>query len=377
MDDERYMREALQLAQRAIGRTSPNPLVGAVIVRDGQIVGRGWHQKVGTAHAEIHALNEAGPLAAGSTIYVTLEPCSHTGRTGPCTEALIRAGIKKVVVAMTDPNPLVAGAGLELLRKAGIEVVEGVMALQAAQLNESFIKWITTGLPFIAVKAAMTLDGKIATHSGHSRWITGPEARLFVHSLRNQYDAIMVGIGTVLADDPELTTRLPEGGRNPVRIILDSEARTPLAAKVVTDGQAKTIIAVTSRAPAERMEALRKAGAEVLIVPECAQRVSLPALCKLLGSRMITSILVEGGSAIHGAIIDAKLGDKLYWFVAPKIVGGSSAPNPVGGQGVSTMEAAILIEDQAWQQVGADFLLMGHFSNREGRDVYRTCGRIG
>ncbi|WP_312517816.1 bifunctional diaminohydroxyphosphoribosylaminopyrimidine deaminase/5-amino-6-(5-phosphoribosylamino)uracil reductase RibD [Anaerospora sp.] len=371
------MREALQLAQRAIGRTSPNPLVGAVIVRDGQIVGRGWHQKVGTAHAEIHALNEAGPLAAGSTIYVTLEPCSHTGRTGPCTEALIRAGIKKVVVAMTDPNPLVAGAGLELLRKAGIEVVEGVMALQAAQLNESFIKWITTGLPFIAVKAAMTLDGKIATHSGHSRWITGPEARLFVHSLRNQYDAIMVGIGTVLADDPELTTRLPEGGRNPVRIILDSEARTPLAAKVVTDGQAKTIIAVTSRAPAERMEALRKAGAEVLIVPECAQRVSLPALCKLLGSRMITSILVEGGSAIHGAIIDAKLGDKLYWFVAPKIVGGSSAPNPVGGQGVSTMEAAILIEDQAWQQVGADFLLMGHFSNREGRDVYRTCGRIG
>lgn len=377
MDDERYMGEALQLAQRAIGRTSPNPLVGAVIVRDGQIVGRGWHQKVGTAHAEIHALNEAGPLAAGSTIYVTLEPCSHTGRTGPCTEALIRAGIKKVVVAMTDPNPLVAGAGLELLRKAGIEVVEGVMALQAAQLNESFIKWITTGLPFIAIKAAMTLDGKIATHSGHSRWITGPEARLFVHSLRNQYDAIMVGIGTVLADDPELTTRLPEGGRNPVRIILDSEARTPLAAKVVTDGQAKTIIAVTSRAPAERMEALRKAGAEVLIVPECAQRVSLPALCKMLGSRMITSILVEGGSAIHGAIIDAKLGDKLYWFVAPKIVGGSSAPNPVGGQGVSTMEAAILIEDQVWQQVGADFLLMGHFSNREGRDVYRTCGRIG
>lgn len=377
MDDERYMGEALQLAQRAIGRTSPNPLVGAVIVRDGQIVGRGWHQKAGTAHAEIHALNEAGLLAAGSTIYVTLEPCSHTGRTGPCTEALIRAGIKKVVVAMTDPNPLVAGTGLELLRKAGIEVVEGVMALQAAQLNESYIKWITTGLPFIAVKAAMTLDGKIATHSGHSRWITGPKARLFVHSLRNQYDAIMVGIGTVLADDPELTTRLPEGGRNPVRIVLDSEARTPLTAKVVTDGQAQTIIAVTPRAPAERMEALRKAGAEVLVLPECARRVSLTALCKLLGSRMITSILVEGGSEIHGAIIDAKLGDKLYWFVAPKIVGGSSAPNPVGGQGVSTMEAAILIEDQAWQQVGSDFLLIGHFSNREGRDVYRTCGRIG
>lgn len=377
MDDERYMGEALQLAQRAIGRTSPNPLVGAVIVRDGHIVGRGWHQKAGTAHAEIHALNEAGLLAAGSTIYVTLEPCSHTGRTGPCTEALIRAGIKKVVVAMTDPNPLVAGTGLELLRKAGIEVVEGVMALQAAQLNESYIKWITTGLPFIAVKAAMTLDGKIATHSGHSRWITGPEARLFVHSLRNQYDAIMVGIGTVLADDPELTTRLPEGGRNPVRIVLDSEARTPLTAKVVTDGQAQTIIAVTPRAPAERMEALRKAGAEVLVLPECARRVSLTALCKLLGSRMITSILVEGGSEIHGAMIDAKLGDKLYWFIAPKIVGGSSAPNPVGGQGVSTMEAAILIENQIWQQVGADFLLMGHFSNREGRDVYRTCGRIG
>lgn len=376
MDDERYMGEALQLARRAVGRTSPNPMVGAVIVRDGHIVGRGWHQKAGTAHAEIHALNEAGPLAADATIYVTLEPCSHTGRTGPCTDAIIRAGIKKVVVAMTDPNPLVAGTGLELLRKAGIEVIEGIMALEAAQLNESFIKWITTGLPFVALKAAMTLDGKIATRSGHSRWITGPEARLFVHSLRNQYDAILVGIGTVLADDPELTTRLPEGGRNPIRIILDSEARTPLAAKVITDGQAQTIIAVTPRAPDERIEALRKAGAEVLVLPECAKRVSLPALFKLLGSRMITSILVEGGSAIHGAIIDAKLGDKLYWFVAPKIVGGGCAPNPVSGQGVSTMEEAILIEEQVWQQVGADFLLIGHFSNREGRNVYRTCGRI-
>jgi len=376
LDDERYMGEALKLAQRALGRTSPNPMVGAVIVKNGQIVGRGWHHKAGTAHAEIHALNEAGASAAGATIYVTLEPCSHTGRTGPCTEALIYAGIKKVVVAMTDPNPLVAGRGLDSLRRAGIEVVEGVLAAQAAQLNEIFIKWITTGMPFIALKTAMTLDGKIATYTGHSRWITSSDARLYVHALRNQYDAILVGIGTVLADNPELTTRLPQGGKNPIRIILDSEARTPLTAKVVVDGQAPTIIAVTARAPTDRTEALRQAGVEVLVLSECSNEVSLRSLFKLLGSRMITSILVEGGSTVNGAIIDANLADKLYWFIAPKLIGGTSAPNPIGGPGVATMDEAVQLEDLFLEQVGPDILITANFLSREGRHVYRTCGRI-
>ena len=333
MTDEQYMRLALDLAEKARGKTSPNPLVGAVIVKDGVIIGRGYHEKAGMSHAEINALADAGDNARGATIYVTLEPCVHTGRTGPCTDALIAAGIKKVVAAMTDPNPRVVGQGFARLRAAGIEVVEGVLADEALKLNDIFIKWITTGKPFVTLKTAMTVDGKIAAYTGHSRWVTGEESRHTVHRLRGQYDAIMVGIGTVLADNPALTTRLlDENGeavsKNPIRVIVDSLARTPLDSQVVSDGLAPTIIAVTPEAPRQRVEALRQKGVEVAIISSDNARVNMAELLNYLGSdaKMITSILVEGGASINASLVTAGLADKLYCFIAPKIIGGHAAP---------------------------------------------------
>ncbi|MBP2664078.1 MAG: ribD [Firmicutes bacterium] len=374
--DNYYMRQALGIAQYATGRTSPNPLVGAVIVKDGHIVGQGWHRQAGTPHAEIHALAQAGELAKGATIYVTLEPCSHYGRTGPCTDALIEAGIKKAVVAMTDPNPEVSGNGLTRLRSAGIEVVEGILAAEAAKLNEVFIKWITTGMPFGVLKTAMSLDGKIAAYTGHSQWITGSSARAYVHKLRDIYDGILVGSGTVLADDPLLTSRLPEGGQNPVRIIVDSMARTPLTANVITDKQAPTLIAVSQAAPLEKVAALRGHGVEVLVLEQTPQGLNLRQLFKILGERHITSIFVEGGATINASLLAANLIDKVYCFIAPKIIGGQTALSPVGGTGVERVDQAILLEDITTQTIGTDILVNGYITGREGRDVYRTCGRI-
>jgi len=375
--DEQYMQQALSIAQYAIGRTSPNPMVGAVIVNDGRVVGQGWHRKAGTPHAEVHALKQAGELAYGATMYVTLEPCFHHGRTGPCVEAVIAAGIKKVVIAMTDPNPLVAGQSIHKLHEAGIEVVEGVLASEAAKLNEIFIKWIATQMPFVVLKTAMSLDGKIAAYTGHSQWITGPASRERVHQLRDCYDAILVGIGTILADDPNLTTRLPETGKNPIRIVIDSMARTPLEAHVVTDGLAPTIIAVTDRAPKDRIDSLRSRGVEVLIIEAKQEQVDLRKLFIVLGQKAITSILVEGGGSINASVLADNLVDKIYWFIAPKIIGGSSAPGPVGGQGVANVNDAYLFEDMNMEPIGEEILISAYKRNREGRDVYRTCGRIG
>jgi diaminohydroxyphosphoribosylaminopyrimidine deaminase/5-amino-6-(5-phosphoribosylamino)uracil reductase len=375
--DMEYMRQALALAKRAEGRTSPNPMVGAILVKDGRIVGQGYHMKAGTPHAEVHALAAAGGDAQGATLYVTLEPCSHHGRTGPCAEAVIKAGVKKVVVAMTDPNPQVSGRGLALLRGAGIEVVEGIMASEAAQLNEAFIKWVSTGLPFAVMKAGMTLDGKIATRTGQSKWITGPESRLRVHMLRDKVDAIMVGIGTVLADDPELTTRLPQGGRNPVRVIVDSAARTPLNAKVVNDGQAPTIIAVADTAPPEKVAALKAKGVQVVSFSENGgSRVNLADLFRYLATKDFTSILVEGGATINASALSANLIDKVYTFIAPKIIGGNAAPGPVGGLGPALLDDAVKLENIRAEAIGEDILICAYVQSREGRDVYRTCGRI-
>lgn len=374
--DEQYMRQALELAQYAIGRTSPNPMVGAVIVRNGRVVGQGWHRKAGTPHAEIHALQQAGELARDGTMYVTLEPCSHHGRTGPCADAVVAAGIKKVVIAMNDPNPLVAGRGIGKLREAGIEVVEGVLAADAAKLNEIFIKWISTQMPFIALKSAMSLDGKIAAHTGHSQWITGAKSRERVQQLRDCYDAILVGIGTVLADNPSLTTRLPYEGKNPIRIIIDSMARTPLAAHVVTDGLAPTIIVVTPNAPTDRVDALRGRGAQILTIESGQGGVDLRETFKALGKRDITSILIEGGAGINGSVLEEHLVDKIYWFIAPKIIGGQGALGPVGGQGVTDVNHAHLFEDMAIEPMGQDLLISAYMCDREGRDVYRTCGGI-
>ena len=358
--DEIFMREALRIARNAEGRTSPNPLVGAVIVRDGIIVAEGWHRKAGTPHAEVHALRMAGDLAKGATLYVTLEPCAHVGRTGPCAVAVRDAGIRRVVVAMSDPNPLVAGKGLQILRDAGIEVTVGVCETEARWLNEVFLHWITTGRPFVVLKTAMTLDGKIATASGASKWITGEAARLRVHELRDRYDAILAGIGTALADDPSLTTRLPDRkGKNPVRIIVDSQARLPLTSQVVTDGKAQTIVAVTEAAPQERTMALRAHGVDVLVCGS-GPHVDLARLMIELGKREITSVFVEGGGTVNFALLAAGLVDKVHAFVAPKIVGGRTAKTPVEGEGFAELASCVRLTQLTVENVGDDVLLTGY-----------------
>ena len=354
------MREALRIARNAEGRTSPNPLVGAVIVRDGRIIAEGWHRKAGTPHAEIHALRMAGDLARGATLYVTLEPCSHYGRTGPCAKAVAEAGIARVVVAMQDPNPKVAGRGLSMLREAGIEVRCGVLADEAARLNEVFLHWITTGMPFVVLKTAMTLDGKIATRTGASQWITNEASRRRVHEYRDIYDSILVGIGTVLHDDPSLTTRLPDGtGKNPVRIIVDSQARTPLSAKVVCDGQAKTIVAVTEQAPEARCKALEKAGVEVIRAGSGAH-VDLRLLLQMLGEREICSVFVEGGGSVNFSLLEASLVDKVYAFIAPKLVGGREALTPVEGEGFASLGECVALTDVHVEELAGDILLTAY-----------------
>ncbi len=353
------MGEALRLAKNALGRTSPNPLVGAVVVREGRVVGAGWHRKAGTPHAEVHALAMAGELARGATVYVTLEPCSHHGRTGPCAEALVRAGVSRVVIGMQDPNPLVAGRGIDILRQAGIAVECGVLEPEVRALNEVFLKWIQQREPFVVLKTAMTLDGKITTSTGDSQWITNEASRQRSHELRDIYDAILVGIGTVLADDPSLTARLPHGlGKNPLRVILDSQARTPLQSKVVTDGQAPTIIAVTAAAPADRVRALEAAGAEVLQVNE-GPRVDVKKLLQLLGEREISSIFVEGGAGVNGSFLQAGLVDRVYAFIAPKLVGGEKARTPVGGAGIPALADAVVLENTAVELLDGDILITG------------------
>lgn len=357
--DEQMMARAISLARNGLGRTSPNPLVGAVIVRDGRIVAEGWHRKAGTPHAEIHALNMAGELARGATVYVSLEPCAHYGRTGPCARALVEAGVSRVVVAMTDPNPKVAGKGIAILQEAGIEVTTGVLEQEARQLNEVFLKWMTTGLPFVALKTAMTLDGKIATAAGQSQWITNEASRYETHRLRDIYDGILVGINTALADNPSLTTRLKEyQGRNPVRIVVDSRARLPLTAKLVTDGAARTIVAVTEQAPAERVEALRSAGVEI-IVAGSSNHVDMQSLMEQLGAMKITSVLVEGGGSVNFSLLQAGLVDRVYAFIAPKLVGGRDALTPVEGEGFQELDRAVELENIQLRQLGSDVLLTG------------------
>ncbi|MEW6772153.1 MAG: bifunctional diaminohydroxyphosphoribosylaminopyrimidine deaminase/5-amino-6-(5-phosphoribosylamino)uracil reductase RibD [Bacillota bacterium] len=366
-DDESFIRRTLELAARARGLTSPNPLVGAVVVRDGRVVAEGYHRRAGLPHAEIEALQAAGEAARGATLYVNLEPCCHTGRTGPCTEAIIAAGVKRVVAAMVDPNPLVAGKGIARLREAGIDVAVGVVEDEARRLNEAFIKYVTARRPFVVLKTAMSLDGKIATVTGESRWITGEAAREYVHQLRNTCDAVLVGIGTVLKDDPSLTTRLPEGGRDPVRVILDSSARMPLEARVLNqDSEAPTLVATTEVAPAERLAALRQAGAEVLVCGRGPQ-VNLDLLLAELAAREIVSVLVEGGSTVNASFLLQGLVDKVVWFIAPRIIGGREALGPVGGSGIRHLARAIRLTETVVKQLGADLCV-------EGYPVYEGAG---
>lgn len=356
--DEQMMRRAIELARNATGRTSPNPLVGAVVVREGRIVAEGWHRKAGTPHAEVHALNMAGELAKGATVYVSLEPCAHYGRTGPCAKALVEAGVSRVVIAMTDPNPKVAGKGIEILKNAGVEVVTGVLEKEAKELNEVFLKWITTGRPFVALKTAMSLDGKIATAGGESQWITNEKSRYEGHRLRDIYDGILVGINTVLQDNPSLTTRLREyQGQNPVRIVLDSQARLPLASKLATDGAARTIVAVSAKAHADRVEALKKVGLEILTAG--TDMVDAAELMNQLGAMGITSILVEGGGRVNFSLLEAGLVDRVYAFVAPKLIGGSKALTPVEGAGFNKLSQAVELVDIKTRLLGDDVMITG------------------
>lgn len=358
MTDEQFMQEALRIARNAEGRTSPNPLVGAVVVREGKIVAEGWHRLAGTPHAEIHALNMAGELSRGATLYVTLEPCSHFGRTPPCAKAIVAAGIKRVVAAMTDPNPQVAGRGFEILRAAGIQVDVGILEDEARRLNEVFLKWVTRKLPFVTLKFACSLDGKIATVAGESQWISGIESRKFTHHLRDINDAILVGVGTVLADNPTLTTRLIVG-KNPVRVIVDSNARTPLDAKVVTDKSARTIIATTSNAPIEKISALKNCGVDIITAGD-SERVDLEILMRELANRELTSVLVEGGGTIHFSMLAAGLVDKIFAFVAPKIIGGVNALTAVEGAGFEKLSDAALLKNLSTERLGDDILIEGY-----------------
>lgn len=365
--DNHYMRIALALAAKALGRTSPNPMVGAVIVKNGSIVGQGYHHKAGTPHAEIHALREAGSAAEGAILYVTLEPCAHYGRTPPCADAIIKAGIKRVVMATRDPNPLVAGRGNDALRQAGIATTIGVMEQDANRLNEVFNKFITTAKPFVVLKCAMSLDGKIATRTGHSQWITGPEARLFGHRLRDRYDAIMVGMGTVSADNPLLTARLPGGdGQNPLRIILDSHGRIPLESKVITDKSAPTLVAVTTQAAARKIAALEAAGVTVLVTEPHKGRVDLASLMDELGKRQVTSILIEGGASVAAAAVEEKLVDKVHFFLAPMIIGGCAAPGPVGGRGIAQLQEAVRLHGILTERLGHDLHIEAYVSKENG-----------
>ena len=341
------MQRALDLARQAKGRTSPNPLVGAVIVKDGKVIGEGYHKKAGTAHAEVHALNAAGGNAKGATLYANLEPCCHWGRTPPCTEALIDAGIAHVYVAEVDPNPSVAGKGVQQLQNAGINVHVGVCEQEASALNEVYRKYIQTGKPFVILKTAMSLDGKIATASGESQWITSEASRQRGHEVRDVVDAILVGRGTVARDNPSLTTRLHDRkGQDAIRIVLDSHGRTCTDARIFnTESEAGVIIAATAEAPPENVNALEKAGAEVITVPTShGNRVCFESLMKILGKRELTSVLIEGGGEINASAIAAGVVDKVMCFVAPKLIGGQDAPGPIGGVSIRSLADAVTLQ---------------------------------
>ena len=356
------VQRALALARQALGSTSPNPAVGAVVVKDGAIIGEGFTLPPGQRHAEIGALEQAGAAAEGAELYTTLEPCCHYGRTPPCTEAIIAAGVKTVYLAVIDPNPQVAGGGCAQLQAAGIQVV--VEDTQGAQeLYEGFTKHIQCGIPFITAKFAMSLDGKIATHTGDSKWVTGAASRRVVQEMRRECDAVLVGINTVLADDPQLTAR-DDGGsplaRQPLRVVLDSQCRTPLEAKIFKEPGNTLIVTSESASPA-RVAELTERGAQVLQLPlKEPGRVDWPETLAELGRRDVVNLLVEGGGVVLGSLFDAGLVDKVYAFIAPKIIGGEAALGPVGGKGAPTMSQSWRLERTRWEQVGEDWLIIGY-----------------
>lgn len=368
------------MAVKAKGRTSPNPMVGAVVVKDGTIIGRGYHQKAGTPHAEIHALNEAGMGSQGSTLYVTLEPCSHRGRTLPCVDFIIRSKVVRVAVAMKDPNPLVNGQGIARLRESGIRVDLGIMENEARRMNEVFVKYITTRMPFVILKAAVTLDGRIATRTGESKWITGEAAREKAHEIRDSVDAILVGVNTVLADNPRLTSRPPgRAGKDPIRIILDTQLRTPLDARVVAnDSPSKTYIFADGDVAKERIRAYQERGVTVMVARKSYQRIDFRQVLEDLGRMEITSLLIEGGSEVHASALKLGLVDRVIFFVAPGIMGGGSSKEAIGNLGIDRMQNLIRLRDICVEQVGDDVMIQGDVIKPGGpaAPVYADSGSL-
>ena len=361
--DEAAMTKVIALAATTRGLTSPDPMVACLIVKKNKIVTRGYHGEVGTPHAEAFALHKAGPAARGAALYVNLEPCCHFGNNPPCTSAIIQSGIKRVVAAIQDPNPLVAGKGFRELRSAGIEVVSGVLEKEARQLNEAFIKYITTGKPFIMIKTAMTLDGKIATASGESKYISSPESRALSHEFRNGADGILVGIETVLRDDPRLNVRggaLYKRRVPPYKIVLDSQGRTPPTASLFHEFPDRTLIVTTRQASRKRLQALRQRGAQIVTVKSSGGRVDIRCAIAELGARGISSLLVEGGGKTNASLIEAGLVDKIALFIAPKILGGAVAPTPFEGKGVRHLHEALTLKDVREKRVGSDLLIEGY-----------------
>lgn len=358
--DEQYMRLALRLAERGRGRVEPNPMVGAVIVRNGRIIGRGWHKQFGGPHAEVNAVANARGSVRGATMYVTLEPCAHFGKTPPCTDLIIRHKLRRVVVACRDIFPPTAGKGIRKLRAAGIRVDEGLLRREASDLNAPFFKLVASGRPWIIAKWAMTLDGKIASRTGDSKWISSPEARTFVHKMRDLADGIIVGIGTALADDPRLTCRI-DGGRSPKRIVLDAMARLPLTSRLVrTAKKIPVLVAVSNRAPKARIRRLLDAGCEVIVLSGPRGHINLGKLLDHLGSLRMTNVIVEGGAEVLGAFFDAGLVDEVLAFVSPKIIGGGKPA--VLGRGIAAMSDALPLASPALQQFGDTWLIRGRLA---------------
>jgi len=362
----RFMTLALRLAAKGRGKTSPNPMVGALVVKNGRIVGRGYHHGPGQPHAEILALNQAGSRAKGATLYVTLEPCCHLlKRTPPCVPTVVQSGVREVVVAMADPNMMVKGQGILALRRAGITVTMGVAQEKAAELNRWYSHWATTGHPYVILKAGMTLDGKVATTKGESRWITGPLARQDAHRLRSQVDAVAIGVGTVLKDNPTLTARLSDrplklAPRQPLRVVLDSKLRTPSTAKVCTgQGRAKTLIVTTGRAPHSRRRRFERAGVEVLSISAKNGRVSFPALLTLLGKRGITSLLLEGGSTVNASVLREKLVNRIVFYLAPILMGGQDAKAVIGGRGPERLAQVLRLHQFSIRRIWNDLVVEG------------------
>ncbi len=361
IDDISMMRLALRLASRALGQTSPNPLVGAVLVKNGVIIGRGWHHRAGQPHAEIEALNDARRQnhdPSGATLYVTLEPCCTHGRTHPCVDAIIAAGIRRVVVAASDPNPAHSGRGFTLLRQAGIAVDEGILSAESARMNEAFNHWIVHRAPLVTVKAAMSLDGKIATVSGESKWITGPKARAIGMKLRLASDVILVGVNTVVKDNPSLTFRGPSP-KELRRIVLDPTGRVPLEATIISDASARlTTVVVTGAARTKQIAALQER-VRVLVAPEKNGKINLSWLLTTLGGENVTALLVEGGGETNAQFLLQRLAQRIAFFYAPIVIGGRNAPNGVAGDGLQTLEERLAIRDVVWRKLGPDLFLTG------------------